>query len=138
MMIKFSWKKINDKFDWNAYSVLEYFFLNQNLKIPPYLNRKIPERVKKAATGHYESGPCFLVNPNIALQSATDPAYLYNYLELASLRSMFDYKIRGVRTLPEVLIPTYLVEWVKLNPMLEVKNGNVYFKYEQEIKQYDN
>jgi hypothetical protein len=131
-MIKFSWRKINNKFGWNAYCVLEYFFLNQNLPIPPYLCRKIPYKVKKAATGKYIRGPCFLINPNEVLLNAKEPNDLYMYIELASKRNIFDYYIRGIKHLPLILVPEYLIEWVKINPMLEIKNENVYFKYEQE------
>ena len=131
-MIKFSWKKINNKFDWNAYSVLEYFFLVRGIKVPKYLNRKIPAIVKRAASQGLETGPCFLVNPDIVLQEATAPNELYLYLELASKRNVFDYKIRGVTYLPLVLAEEYQLPWIELNPMMKIENDNIYFKYEQE------
>jgi len=131
-MIKFSWKKINDKFDWNAYSVLEYFYLKQEIDIPSFLNRKIPEKVKRAAILPYDSGPCFLIHPNKALKSINTPNHLYIYLELASKRNIFDYSIRRARHLSLALVDEYMLELVKINPMLKIENGNVYFKYEQE------
>jgi hypothetical protein len=136
-MIEFSWKKINDKFDWNAQSVLEYFFLKQKLKVPSYLHRKIPQKVIKAVLKPYPKGPCFLINPNEVLLGASAPNDLYIYLELASMRNIFDYCIRGIRYLPLVLVPEYLKNWVLISPLLEVKDDKVYFKYEQE-KQNDN
>ena len=135
-MIKFSWKKINDKFGWNAYSVLEYFFLKQGLKIPPYLTRKVPQNVWKYALLPYEQGPCFLINPNIVLERATAPNELYLYFELASKRNYLDYVVRGVKHLPLPLVPQYQMDWVKINPLLIINNGNIYFKYEQEITDY--
>ncbi len=54
------------------------------------------------------------------------------YLELASKRNIFDYHIRGATFLPELLVPEYLREWVDRNPMLDKKDSNIYFKYEQE------
>ena len=135
-MIKFSWKKINDKLDWNASSVLEYFFLKQGLKLPDYLSRRVPQKVWKYAMYPYEEGPCFMINPNIALERATAPNDLYWYFELASKRNYLDYVIRGVRHLPLPLVPKFQVEWVEINPMLIIDNGNVYFKYEQEITDY--
>lgn len=131
-MITFSWKKINDKFRWNPQSVLEYFYLKQNLKVPPFLVRKIPEKVKLEAKKAYPSGSCFILNINKALLETTDPNYLYMYLELASQRNKFDYVIRGWKHLPLILVNDYLLNWVHLNPMLEIKNDNIYFKYEQE------
>ena len=48
------------------------------------------------------------------------------------MRNKFDYIIRGVKHLPLAMVPDYLLSWVEINPMLEVKNENIYFKYEQE------
>jgi len=131
-MIRFSWKKINDKFDWNEHSALEYMFLKQGLKPPSYLTRKIPDIVKRASCLPYEQGPCFLRYPNEALLAATAPNYLYLYLELASKRNIFDWHIRGILHLPLVLAEEYQMPWIEINPMLEIENDNIYFKYEQE------
>jgi len=135
-MIKFSWKKINDKLGWNAFSVVEYFFLKRGMKIPAYLGRKVPQKVWKMALEPFPEGTCFIINPDIVLERATAPNELYLYLELASKRNYMDYIVRGVRHLPLPLVPTNLVDWVKINPLLIIENGNVYFKYEQEITDY--
>ena len=132
MMINFSWKKINDKFGWNAYSVLEYFYLKQGIDVPPFLRKRIPKEVKLAAREAYFKGACFIIEIDKVLKEATDPSHLYIYLELASMRNKFDYTIRGVKYLPLAMVPDYLLSWVEINPMLEVKNENIYFKYEQE------
>jgi hypothetical protein len=131
-MKKFSWKKINDKFGWNAYSVLEYFYLKQDIPLPNFLSRKVPEKVRKAAALPYDDGPCFVINLNKVLKGAESPSHLYTYLELASKRNIFDYKIRGIRYLPIILVPEYLHKWVEVNPLLKIENNNIYFKYEQE------
>ena len=135
-MIKFSWEKINNKFNWNGYSVLEYFFLMQHVSMPKYLNRKIPAIVKTAAMQPYESGPCFLINPNVALKRAPSPNELHLYLETASKRNIFDYLIRGVKHTPLVLVPEYQHKWIEINPMMQIEKENIYFLYEQETKQY--
>lgn len=131
-MIKFSWKKINDKFGWNAYSVLEYFFLVRGIKIPPYLRQKVPKLVELESRKPATVGPCFILNLDGVLKGATNPNELYLYLELASKRNVFEYLVRGVKHLPLALVPEYQLEWVELNPMLKIENANVYFKYEQE------
>lgn len=123
---------INNKFGWNAYSVLEYFYLKQSIPIPPYLNRKIPEKVKKEALKPYPSGSCYLININEALLNAKNGNDLYVYLELASKRHLFDYLMRGVPYLHISLVPEYLLGWIDNNPLLEIENNKVYFKYEQE------
>lgn len=131
-MIRFSWKKINDKFGWNAYSVLEYFYLQQEIEIPPFLYRKIPLNVRKQAMYPYIKGPCYLINIDLALQNAIDGLNLYNYIELASKRNVFDYNIRGILYLPTVLAEEYHLSLAEVNPMLEIREDKIYFKYEQE------
>jgi len=131
-MIKFSWKQINNKFDWNAHSVLVYFYLKQNLQIPTFLVNKIPPKVLKETLVPYPRGDCFLINAEKALLAATDGYNLYMYLELASMRNVFDYSMRGIRYLPLVFVPEYLRGWLEANPMLKIENDKVYFKYEQE------
>jgi len=130
-MIKFSWKKINDKLDWNALSVLEYFFLKQEISLPYYLTRKIPKGVWKCAYEPYPSGTCFIKNINEVLKGAEAPNELYMYLELASKRSVFDYRMRGILYLPLPLIEEYQLQWVELNPLLKIKENKIYFKYEE-------
>ena len=41
-MIKFSWKKINNKFDWKGEEVIQYFYEKQGIEFPPFVNKKIP------------------------------------------------------------------------------------------------
>jgi hypothetical protein len=129
-MIKFSWKKINDKLDWNAMSVLEYFYLKQNIKPPHFIARKIPKKVVELSKLPYYSGVCYLINPNDALENATDSWYLYMYLELASKRNIFDYQTRGIKTLPLALVPEYMRHSIAFNTMLEINEEKVIFKYE--------
>lgn len=135
-MIRFSWKKINDKFDWNAFSVLEYFFLIHNLEVPNYLNRKVPEIVKRAALCPLTEGPCFIINSDVVLKEAKSPNDLYMYLELASKRSVFDYLIRGIKYLPLIFAEEHKIPWIKISPMMKIDKDKIFFKYEQEIKQY--
>ena len=131
-MIQFSWKKINDKFGWNANSVLEYFFLKQEILPPCYLHRKIPRKVVEYAKLPYPKGACFVKNINDVLMFAKTPQDLYLYLELASKRNVFDYHVRGVLHLPLPLVEEYLIQWVELNPLLKIENEKVYYKYEEQ------
>jgi hypothetical protein len=131
-MIKFSWKKINNKFGWNAISVLQYFYLKQNINSVFMRMRYVPNKVKAEAAKEYFKGPCFLVNIDDALKHASSPNHLYIYLELASKRNIFDYQMRGILYLPMAMVPECLMALVETNPMLEVKDDKLYFKYEQE------
>jgi len=129
-MIKFSWKKVNDKLDWNAFSVLDYFFLKQKMLLPSYMPQKIPKKVEKAILQPYPKGTCFIRNIDRVLGNAQNPNDLYMYLELASKRNVFDYNIRGTLYLPLPLVEGYQIQWVELNPLLKIENEKVYFYYE--------
>jgi len=130
-MIKFSWKKINDKLDWKAFDVMNYFFLKHNHKCP-YSDWKIKSKVKKEVEKPYPKGPCFLINSDPLFTNKHSLNDIYLYIELASKRNLFDYQMRGVKSLPLILVPEYLKGIIETNPLITVKNGNIYFKYEQE------
>lgn len=130
MMIKFSWNKINNKFGWVANDVLHYFYLKNGVKTEHFVHKKFT--VLRSVNKPYPSGPCYLINPRGLFTGGHDHLHVYNYLELASKRSLFDYQLRGVRHLPLALVPGCLTGLLQTNPLLEVKDGNVYFKYEQE------
>lgn len=132
MTIRFSWKKVNDLFNWNATNVLEYFFLKQEILPPCYLSKKTPKIVRLAAQEPYIPGPCFILNIDEVLKGANAPNDLYMYLELASKRNIFDYLIRGVKYLPLIMVEEYQKEWIEINPLMTIDKDKVFFKYEQE------
>ena len=129
-MIKYSWKKINNKFSWNAQCVIQYFYAKQDIKSQFYLG-PIKRTVLIELHKPWPKGDCFIINLNEALRRAENPNYLYYYLELASKRNLFSYKIQGITYLPIQFVPEYLMGLVETNPMLEVKDEKIYFKYEQ-------
>ena len=131
-MIRFSWKKINDRFDWNAYSVLQYFYIKQGIPIPSHLKHGRLKKVMLVVNLPYPKGDCYLLNPNDLLDSASNPNDIYLYLELASKRNVFDYQMRKVKHLPLVMAEEYQLQWIELNPLLTIQNENIYFKFEQE------
>lgn len=128
-MIKFSWKKINDKLGWNPYNVLDYFCLKRGIASLNSVKVSTKE-VKDFAKLPYPSGTCFLRNIDELLESNEYPNDIYMYLELASKRNVFDYHMRGITYLPLPLVEEYHLEWVKRNPLLKIENNKVYFKYE--------
>lgn len=130
MMIKFSWKKINNRFGWNAQRVIQYFYCKRGIKSQFYLGETKYDVIREASKP-WPQGDCYIINLDEVLRMAQDPNYLYYYLELASKRSLFDYKMRGISYLPVQFVPEYLMGLVDTNPMLEVKDDKIYFKYEQ-------
>lgn len=130
MMIKFSWKKINNKFGWNATNVLQYFYAKRGIKPKFYLGNS-KYTVLREASKPFPTGHCYIINIDKVLQKARDPHSLYYYLELACKRDLFAYKLRGITYLSLQFVPEYLMGLVDTNPMLEVKDEKIYFKYEQ-------
>ena len=119
--MKFSWKKINNKLKWDPIEVVDYFMSIHY----GYEAFAIPR------------GPCFILNLKNLF---TDEDYyttveLYLYLELASKRNIFDYKLRGVRYLPAAFAEQYQLNEIQNSKLFELKDNNIHFKYEQE-KQY--
>lgn len=131
-MIKYSWEKINNKFGWNPYDVLNYFYLKNNLKPPSFIGKKPTKKVIQESKKSYPLGNCYLINVKKLLIEADSPNHIYNYLDLASMRNVFDYSIRGINSLPSIIVPQYLRGWIEVNPYLEERNHNIYFKFEQE------
>lgn len=132
IMIKYSWKRINNRFDWKPHEVLQYFYANRQLKIPTFLGRRSPKPIRLGELNYYK-GPCFLINPDDLLNDAKSIHDLYDYIELASRRNIFDYNIRRSIHLPKYLMPEMYDEArIINNPYLSVDDTNVYFKYEQE------
>lgn len=114
-MIKFSWKKINDKLDWDMVDVVHYFISIKDECIP----FSIPK------------GACFLLNINFIIHGYGSIPELYLYLELASKRNIFDYNIRGIKYLPLVLAEEYQLEQIRNSELFKVKNENIHFVYEE-------
>lgn len=123
MMIKFSWKKINNKLNWNMREVNDYFYSIRH----GYEAFPIPR------------GPCYILNLKDLFdeEEYITKTEMYIYLELASKRNIFDYKIRGVRYLPAIFAEEYQLNEIQNSKLFELKNNNIHFKYEQE-KQYVN
>ena len=52
---------------------------------------------------------------------------MYDYIHIASLRSLFDYKIRKIDWVSTWAIPN---SFDLNNPLLTVDNGKIYLKYD--------
>jgi hypothetical protein len=76
-------------------------------------------------------GDSFLLNINPVLlnEEGASIENIYEYIELASLRPYFDYKIRNITSLSILVIDNELID----NTLLSVKDGKVFFKYETEV-----
>jgi len=110
-MIKFSWKKLNDTLNWSIQAVVKHFYT----KLP------LP------------AGDCYILNIEELLQKEANVSSnydIYLYIELASKRSLFDYKMRGVKHLKLALVEPHLIPMIEESSILNIENDNVHFKYE--------
>lgn len=131
-MIKYNWKEINNTLNWNSYYVCIYFYLREDLKIPKFLIVKLHKKLVEFSKEKYPEGNSFIINIQDLLLNVNNALDLYIYLQLASKRSIFDYNIRGITYLPKELLEEYEYTWAIDSPLIDVKDNNVYFKYEQE------
>lgn len=78
------------------------------------------------------SGNSFLLNP-VALfnNKTTDIMYIYQYVLLASKRDYAHYKLFGVKSLPLSYYPDIKLDSIRTNPLLNVTNTEIIFKYEE-------
>jgi hypothetical protein len=77
-------------------------------------------------------GPSFLLNPNQLLNDKqTDRLFIVQYIKLAGRRSWQFYKELGYKFLDLTYYPDIDISLLKYNPLLEIKNKRIYFKYEE-------
>jgi hypothetical protein len=73
------------------------------------------------------SGDSFILNPHIFLKSKYDNRFKLEALDIASLRNYTDFTLYNKIAVNKVLVPTDRLI-LKLNPLLEIKNDNIYIK----------
>lgn len=135
IMIRYNWQKIRRLCDYDNNKILQYFFLKRGFDIPLHLGI-ITRTLRTKAKLPIPKGNSFLINLDGFLEGAefnltTD---MINYLNLASMRSLFDYKIRGITYLPLAFVETGELDIAKNNPMLNIIDDNIFFYYEEQEK----
>ena len=124
-MIKYSWRTINNKLDWKIDDVVAYFYYKAGLSSP--IDSKKAQRLVNTKI----NGDCFILNLKDLLAENNNIINIYNYLNLASRRNIFDYKMRNVRYLHVCFITENEKKWVEYNPLLKLVDDKIYFIYEQ-------
>lgn len=79
-------------------------------------------------------GNSFLLRPDPILSDrTTDILYIYQYISLAARRDYALYKLYGVKYLVLSYFPDLIsLDNIRTNPLLEVTNKEIYFKYEKD------
>ena len=73
------------------------------------------------------SGDSFILHPHIFLKSKHDDRFKLEALDIAALRNYTDFTLYNKTAVNTVLVPIDRLV-LKLNPLLELKNDNIYIK----------
>jgi len=77
-------------------------------------------------------GHSFLLNPEgLLLDKNTDILYKIQYLKLAAKRDYLLYKAYKYKGLQRSFYPDLNLEGIKHNPLLEITDSDIFFKYEK-------
>jgi hypothetical protein len=120
MILFFNWKNLEKEANSNPTKML------QLLKV--FYNDGILKAGQKAKLKGYS----FLLNPDdLFKDKSTDILYIYQYLFLAAKRDYSLYKVYGVKYLPLAQYTDIDCNLIKHNPILQIDNKNIFFKYEE-------
>lgn len=124
-MIIYNWQKVNNYYKWNPSEVLKYFYFRTSIKPPAHIGALTKAEINSITK--FTSGFSYLINPEVLLINHSSVTDMYDYIHIASLRNLFDYKVRGV---------TWLCTWqlpkgMNLdNPLMTVEDDKIHLKYE--------
>ena len=77
-------------------------------------------------------GNSYLLNASEILENnKTDILYIFQYILLASRRDYSLFKLYGVKSLPLSHYPDIDLSSIRHNPLLNVTNNEIIFKYEE-------
>jgi len=126
-MIKYNWEKVKKIGNYDIIKVLQYFCLNQHIYVPNYLPRNFEQKIYKVAKHPLPIGYSYIIDIESLLLNREDASIseIYEYIDLASARSLFDYTVRNIKTLPVVFADNEIT-----NRLLTIDNNQIYFKYE--------
>jgi hypothetical protein len=131
-MIKFNWQYIKNMCGFDPINILQYLCFKENLWLPSYLPKNYPHHIYQVSKTPYPIGDSYILNikPILMNQKGFFVSDIYNYIQLASCRSYFDYKVKNITTLPVVIAKANSMDLN--NPLIKVIDENIHFKYETE------
>lgn len=93
--------------------------------------KKLPSRRDKYKPAKLNLvGSSFLFNPAPLFTETVDIAYIIQYIRLAARRDYFMYKEYGITSLPLSYFPDIILQNIIHNPLLKIKEEEIFFKYE--------
>lgn len=105
----------------------------RNLLYYHYVGKPARMRGQKASLSHINlRGKSYLLNPQPLFEdSSTDPLYVSQYIRLAGRRSYAHYKFYSAKYLDLSFYPELDIDAIKHNPLLNITDSKIYFKYEE-------
>jgi|2_EtaG_2_1085320.scaffolds.fasta_scaffold176029_2 hypothetical protein len=130
-MIKYNWEKVKRIGDYEPTKILQYFCFKEGIWVSNYLPKDYSKKIYSAATEPYPTGSSYMLNIRPVLMNKENYFIddIWDYIKLASMRSLFEYKMQNVITLPVVIAKVARVDLI--NPLIQIDNGNIHFKHEQ-------
>lgn len=127
-MINYNWQKLNNYYKWNSTEVLKYFYFRTHVYPPAYLGTL--SKKEKIDITKFNEGHSFLLRPEPLLLKHSSVIDMYEYIQIASLRNLFDYKLRGIDWVYNWQVPA----GVNLdNPLITIADEKIYLKYDSNI-----
>lgn len=127
-MINYDWQKLNNYYKWNSTEVLKYFYFRIHMYPPVHIGN-ISKKEKKDIT-QFNKGVSFLINPEPLLLKHSSVTDMYEYIQIASLRSLFDYKLRGI----DWVYKWQITDPINLdNPLITIADEKIYLKYDSNM-----
>jgi hypothetical protein len=101
------------------------------LMLERHLGKKlIPKNNRDRINYRNLAGHSFLLDANSLLEDNTDIAYKAQYIRLAGRRDYMLYKLYKVTYLDLSYFKDIDTELIKNNPLLQITQNKIYFKYE--------
>lgn len=127
-MFLFSWQKVFYYAKGKPSEIMRIIRMLVNQEIP----RNVRDPIYKYADINFY-GDCFLLNADVLIFNAYKHTVkdLAIYIALASLRSPADYLAHNVLTLDLLHSPINPEEYMEDKTLLQVRDGKIYFLYEE-------
>lgn len=124
-MVTYDWEKIFRFYEYDRIALLSAFVDKLQIKPKPYYY--IQNREK-----YWKAGDSFLVNAEGILSCSKTYTDIFMYIYLASKRSIFDYKVRGITFLDRLILSDTDKAFTDRTDLITTVENRLYFLYEQD------
>lgn len=125
-MIKYNWIKLNNAFNHKPEKVLKYFYVLSRVPCPYEGVMKGEKKIIKELY-EYPRNFSFIHGHKELLTKHTTISEIYEYIQVASYRSYFDYKTRNIDWVYKWQAPRTMNIY---NPLFRIEKDKVYLRYD--------